>query len=505
MTIRLLNQVTDANGNYKFTNLIPGSYRVKFTNPDVRYTLSKANQGTDDAQDCDADATTFTTHATTLATGQYDPTLDAAYYIKGRVGNLAWHDLNGNGIQDSGEPGLANTAVTLTGTDGFGTAATSGTTTDANGFYTIGNIVPGSYKITFGVTPGGYTPTTVDKGGNDATDSDYGVSGQTPVFTVQSADTILTFDAGYWLATRIGSLVWDDTNGNGLQDAGEPGISGVSVILNGTEGDGDIVNLSTTTSATGEYAFGAQSSGSSNLAPGTYNLTFVLPAGGYVPTRSNDTDGTDANDSDANEATGATAFEVLTSGENNPTYDAGFYLPPSIGNYAWNDSNANGIQEVDELPLEGVSVVLTGVDGQGVAVSASKTTDANGYYTFNNLVPGVYHLNFAPPSGYALTGHDLGGDDTKDNDANESLSGRTVDETLVSGEYNTTYDAGFYAAVSVGNLVWLDKNANGVQDAGEPGLAGVIATLLNGSGVPVTVDADDNPIVESGDRREWQL
>ncbi|MFM8487631.1 MAG: SdrD B-like domain-containing protein, partial [Bacteroidota bacterium] len=198
------------------------------------------------AQDCDADETTFTTHSTTLATGQYDPTLAAAYYIKGRVGNLAWHDINGNGIQDSGEPGLANTAVTLTGTDGCGTAATSGTTTDANGFYTIGNIVPGSYKITFGVTPGGYTPTTVDKGGNDATDSDYGVSGQTPVFTMVSADTILTFDAGYWLATRIGSRVWDETNGNGLQDAGEPGISGVSVILNGTEGDGDIVNLSTT-------------------------------------------------------------------------------------------------------------------------------------------------------------------------------------------------------------------------------------------------------------------
>ncbi|MFM7401627.1 MAG: SdrD B-like domain-containing protein, partial [Bacteroidota bacterium] len=273
------DQITDANGHYRFTNLVPTSYRVRFTNPDVRYTLSKANQGTDDAQDCDADATTFTTHVTTLATGIYDQTLDAAYYIKGRVGNLAWHDINGNGIQDSGEPGLANTAVTLTGTDGFGTAATSGTTTDANGFYTIGNIVPGSYKITFGVTPGGYTPTTVDKGSNDATDSDYGVSGQTPVFTMVSADTILTFDAGYWLATRIGSLVWDDTNGNGLQDAGEPGISGVSVILNGTEGDGDIVNLSTTTSATGEYAFGAQSSGSSNLAPGTYNLTFVLPAG----------------------------------------------------------------------------------------------------------------------------------------------------------------------------------------------------------------------------------
>ncbi|MFM8490010.1 MAG: SdrD B-like domain-containing protein, partial [Bacteroidota bacterium] len=365
-------------------------------------------------------------------------------------------------------------------------------TTDANGFYTIGNIVPGSYKITFGVTPGGYTPTTVDKGGNDATDSDYGVSGQTPVLKMVSADTILTFDAGYWLSTRIGSLVWDDINGNGLQDADEPGISGVSVILNGTEGDGDIVNLSTTTSATGEYAFGDQSSGSSNLAPGTYNLTFVLPVGGYVPTRSNDTDGTDANDSDADEATGATAFEILTSGENNPTYDAGYYLPPSIGNYAWNDSNANGIQEVDELPLEGVSVVLTGIDGQGVAVSASKTTDANGYYTFNNLVPGIYHLNFAPPSGYALTGHDLGGDDTKDNDANDSdadeATGATAFEVLTSGENNPTYDAGFYLPPSIGNYAWNDSNANGIQEVDELPLEGVsvVLTGVDGQGVAVS-------------------
>ncbi|MFM7400826.1 MAG: SdrD B-like domain-containing protein, partial [Bacteroidota bacterium] len=296
----IVNQVTDATGNYKFTNLIPGSYRVKFTNPDVRYTLSKANQGTDDAQDCDADATTFTTHATTLATGQYDPTLDAAYYIKGRVGNLAWHDLNGNGIQDAGEPGLANTSVTLLGTDGFGSTVSRTATTNITGQYFFGDVTPGAYRIGFSSPAGGYALTSADEGSSDNSDSDAGPMGLTPVFTLGSADTILTFDAGYWLATRIGNLVWDDTNGNGLQDAGEPGISGVSVILNGTEGDGDIVNLSTTTSATGEYAFGAQSSGSSSLAPGTYNLTFVLPAGGYVPTRSNDTDGTDANDSDAN-------------------------------------------------------------------------------------------------------------------------------------------------------------------------------------------------------------
>lgn len=40
---------------------------------------------------------------------------------------------------------------------------------------------------------------------------------------------------------------------------------------------------------------------------------------------------------------GMTANEVLTSGENNTTYDAGYYIPASIGNYTWIDSNANGL------------------------------------------------------------------------------------------------------------------------------------------------------------------
>ncbi|MFM8484764.1 MAG: SdrD B-like domain-containing protein, partial [Bacteroidota bacterium] len=102
------------------------------------------------------------------------------------------------------------------------------TTTNTNGFFSFGEIIPGAYRIGFGVPAGGYVPTTADLGTDDSADSDYGPMGLTPVFAVQSADTILTFDAGYWLATRIGSLVWDDTNGNGLQDTGEPGISGVS-------------------------------------------------------------------------------------------------------------------------------------------------------------------------------------------------------------------------------------------------------------------------------------
>jgi hypothetical protein len=60
---------------------------------------------------------------------------------------------------------------------------------------------------------------------------------------------------------------------------------------------------------------------------------------------------------------------------------------------------------------------------------------------------------------------------------------------LVAGQ---TVDFGYYQSVSIGNFVWSDTNGNGVQDAGELGLAGVTLTLTgtNGAGVASTTVID---------------
>ncbi|MBK9462535.1 MAG: carboxypeptidase regulatory-like domain-containing protein [Sphingobacteriales bacterium] len=63
-----------------------------------------------------------------------------------------------------------------------------------------------------------------------------------------------------------------DTNGDGIQDAGEPGVSGVTVTLYDANGD---VLATTTTDASGAYSF-------TNLPPDTYQVGFTLPAG-YEP------------------------------------------------------------------------------------------------------------------------------------------------------------------------------------------------------------------------------
>jgi len=60
---------------------------------------------------------------------------------------------------------------------------------------------------------------------------------------------------------QIGNRVWDDTNGNGLQDGGEPGIAGVSVTL--ADLGPPVATYTTTTNADGTYCFD-----STNVGPG---------------------------------------------------------------------------------------------------------------------------------------------------------------------------------------------------------------------------------------------
>src|SRR5207237_890327 len=93
----------------------------------------------------------------TLAAGESNQTIDFGYYQPASIGNFLWNDLNHNGVQDGGEPGISGVTVTLSGT-------ASGTTiTDANGFYQFSNLIPGNYTVTV-TTPAGFSPTLTGAG-----------------------------------------------------------------------------------------------------------------------------------------------------------------------------------------------------------------------------------------------------------------------------------------------------------------------------------------------------
>ncbi len=110
-----------------------------------------------------------------------------------QLGDFVWKDLNENGIQDSGEPGVAGVSVTLL--DGAN-AVVDTTTTDAAGEYLFDNLTPGNYKVSFSA-PTGFDFTSANQGGNDAVDSDADpLTGMTQVVTLAAGESNLTLDAG---------------------------------------------------------------------------------------------------------------------------------------------------------------------------------------------------------------------------------------------------------------------------------------------------------------------
>jgi hypothetical protein len=112
-------------------------------------------------------------------------------------------------------------------------------------------------------------------------------------------------------ATILGNRVWLDANGNGLQDPGEGGISGLCVDL--YDASGNLIQRASTDS-NGYYGF--------NVQPGRYALAFQVPDG-YEFTRAHA--GDTASDSDADPDSGRAQVSVAADDR---TVDAGLIPAP---------------------------------------------------------------------------------------------------------------------------------------------------------------------------------
>jgi len=318
-----------------------------------------------------------------------DDSDDVQVLTPASIGNYVWHDQDGDGIQDTGEPGLQGVTVKLYDSSDV---LQDTTTTDINGVYTFTHLFPGDYYIMF-VKPTGYEFTAKDQGSNDAVDSD---ADQSTGKTLSEGENDTSWDAGLYQPATLGNYVWEDINGDGIQDTGESGIPSVTVNLhgagpNGSFGDGDDVSDTTTTNTNGVYQF-------TNLAPGKYYLEFVTPSGYAITLKDQGSD--DAADSDADQTTGKTATTVLVSGETDLTWDAGMYQPATIGDFVWQDSDGDQAQDPGE---GGISNVTLSLYESGGSLLATTTTDSNGIYTFTNLAPGTYTVTVTTPSGYVHT------------------------------------------------------------------------------------------------------
>ncbi len=472
-----ITDVTDANGEYLFGNLTPGTYSVSF--PSLPgYARTTANSG-NDASDSDADGTTGKTGQYTLVAGETNRTVDAGYYKPVSIGDFVWNDLDADGIQDGNEPGIPSVTVNLK--DSGGNVIDS-MMTDSNGNYLFDDLAPGTYSVQF-VKPTDYDGISeANEGTNDLVDSDGVLPNlMTATTTLTSGQSDLSLDQGFYKTVRVGDYVWYDENYNGFQDATEAGIDGVTLTLSGTDGSGNSVSASTTTAGGGQYLF-------DNLKPGTYQVAITNPSG-YVPTVTGGgiiVGPILADENDSNTSPAITTPGFLPGGSEDLTLDFGFYKLSRLGDFVWEDRNANGQQDNGEPGIDGVEVILTGTNFKGEAVSQTTTTSGGGQYLFDNLYPGSYKVTFPPISGFVRTFANLGNDVT-DSDADKT-TGMTGNYILGSDQTNLTVDAGYYKPAALGDFVWVDTNGNGQQDTGEPGISGISVVLTGTDGTGASVN-----------------
>ncbi len=341
---------------------------------------------------------------------------------------------------------------------------------------------------------------------------------------------------------EIGNRVWIDTNGDGIQEPGEPGLANVTVSLY----DGVTKVGTVTTNPNGEFFFDSSNVASGLLTNHNYTLKldnaadyvgtgplaiYQLTTTGVAPDANHTVASMKAIDSDATTTTVGTLSSTnfaqisLTTGAagfNNHTYDFGLANLMRIGNLVWNDSNGNGTLDPGESGISGVTVKLFQDNGNGTfdaagdTVVATTVTDSSGRYYFNSITPGKYFVQVTQTnfnSGQPLNGlvaDTITGASNNQNHGlavvgqgsvsslitllgnNAPLTEESDAPPFIGGDSNSNnfLDFGFKpstaAKMRLGNYIWKDTNNNGIVDGGETGIAGVTVNLildLNGNGI----------------------
>lgn len=492
----LAERTTDANGRYLFgpaDGVQPNTcYTLKFDYSGVdtaqlpgrpavnglKWTVSSASSMP--AADSNVDPGSGTARVTVGPPGSADDTIDAGV-VGGldEAGDLVWADVNRNGLQDPGEPGVAGVTVTLQDADG---ADMLTTTTDAHGQFSFSHLPDGVYRVCFDAArlPAQYADYQLTKalagepGRYSAPDPATGCTAPSELKPGHIDDS--TLDAG--LAppvNKIAARVWSDLDRDGTQAPQEPGIPGVPVKLRTDDGSQAALAV---TGPDGAYTF-------DDIPDGEYQVCFDL--GNLPPQVADFTPAKYAGDSAANPATGCTKAVTVGLGKRTDTsLSTGLAAPRNqIGDRVWFDSNRNGLQDPVEAGIAGVPVKLLRADG---GEAANTKTGSDGAYSFDDLPDGAYQVCFDPkgfPPAYAggQWSKPRVGDPAKSSDVQLATSCSPVVTVGVGQRTVSDVDGGVVAARNrVGDLVWFDRNADGKQDPEEPGAAGIPVTLKDAAG-----------------------
>lgn len=496
---------TDANGKYKFENLLPNpdnivasggnaAYKVTFTVPDG-YSITKTNAtiGGEDSNGLES--------TVKLEQNGEDLTVDLGLVADGTIGDTLFWDANNNGgsAPEGSDKPLAGVTVKLTFTTPAGEEKTLTTTTDANGKYSFKDLGPGDYTV------------SVDRDSLLTVCPDCVAQSHTPAGDV-TASKDQTLSLSSKVSLRPGAMTNND------QDWAFTGLADTAIkkaITDPAEVDqatfdfapGKVITYTLTvtnngpSAATGVKATDqlpagvefvkAEGDGTYNSATGEWDLSAETIAKGDEKTMKITVKIT-------GEGAGTLITNVArithqdqagddpTNNESSASFKGGY----NLGGTLYRDSDVSYSKSDTEARFAGRTIAL--LDGNGNPIldkdgnPVTTTTDENGNYQFTGLAPGNYKVSIVDPT----TGDLAGLTNTQAyNGRNATEASVTIGDSSVQG-----VDFGFVKPATIGDRVWNDQDRNGV-DNGEPGVPGVTVILKDASGNEVArtkTDANGN-------------
>jgi uncharacterized repeat protein (TIGR01451 family) len=503
-----ITTLTDSNGIYQFTNLIPGTYIVQITPPAGFVTSTGTNgSATGPFEPGLSDTTDNADHGTAVAGGviqtasvtlgpagsAQNPDFDSneiagtanlrqdfGLFQTLSIGNFVWNDVNNDGLVDNGETGIAGATVNLRDPNGNLVATT---TTNAQGGYLFTDLTPGQYQVEV-ITPSGFTSSTGTSGSasgpfepapnNNLDNEDKGttngtvvqgglidlqlgsqLTGETPTPGITDpaldANSNLTQDFGFFQSGSLSGFVYVDMNGNGVKDNGDTPLSGVTVTLEDANGN---TLATTTTGRDGSYLFTGVGAGTYSVVEGptptfaegtnTVGAVAGTPVGTLGP------------------ATDQISAITLGAGQSGINYNFG-EVGASVSGTVFLDQNNDGKQEPGENGIPNVTITLTGTNGD-VPVTLTTTTASDGTYSFNGLGPGTYQISEGATPGFQEGTNAVG---TVNGTPNGQLGpGTDVISGIVlrAGDKGITYTFAEIGAADVGVTKTVDHSAPNVGD-----------------------------------------
>ncbi|MEM7456719.1 MAG: SdrD B-like domain-containing protein, partial [Planctomycetota bacterium] len=436
---------TDANGEYCFEDLYPGTYTVKEIQPtsfvDGQDALGSVGQNPVGQVADDMFM------GIVLNGGDIGTNYDFGEIRLGSIGGMVHADVNGDCVFDSSEGDQALEGVELVLLNDAGDEVAR-TFTDVDGRYMFDGLRPGNYTVRE-VQPDGYldgaeTAGTIG-GAIVGTTSDDVVSG---IALASGADAV-NYDFCEHIPATLKGTVYHDVNNDGRQDAGEEGIEGVRLVL--TDADGNVV-AETFTDAEGNYCF-------EDLLAGEYKLQEFQPDG-YVDGK--ESTGTVDGDVVGFHENDVFCDIVLRGGDDAVDYDFGEIKLATISGVVHADLNGDCVFDpsLGEETLEGVTLEL--LDAQGDVI-ATTVTNANGEYEFTGVLPGEYSVREQQPDGYFDQGQVAGSHDGDDSGEN-IITGIMVQ----SGQNLTQYNFCEVEQAEIHGRVWEDGPAFRTEDGNVP-------------------------------------